>query len=204
MYANFIRLSSQRLVCFLVLLVVASFPAKAALIKRDSPLVEAPSHRAVEVGVVAAGDEVEYKQRKGLWVEVCAREVCGWLRITSVELKDKQGATKTNLADLKSGREGVGNAVSSTGVRGLDAEAIEVGRPDYTALAVLEGYRVSVADAEAFARQGLLGTRSMAMLISSADSAQVADARRDASPRLEKNVNKKKKSKRKEASDDDW
>jgi hypothetical protein len=204
MLLTWIKLSLQRLFCLLVLFLLASVSAHAALIKRDSPLLEAPSVRSAEVGSVVVGVDVEYKQRKGLWAEVCARDLCGWLRITAVELNDRQGATKTNLANLKSGREGVGNAVSSTGVRGLDAEAIELGRPDYGALAVLEGYRVSVADADAFAQQGLLATRSMVMLVSSADSARVTDARRGASPQLKRNVNKKKKNKRKEASDDDW
>lgn len=199
-----IRLSARCLSCLLVLFLFTSVSTHAALIKRDSPLLESPSHRSAVVGSVVVGVEVDYRQRKGLWAEVCARDLCGWLRITAVELNDRKGATKTNLASLKSGREGVGNTVSSTGVRGLDAEAIELGRPDYGALAVLEGYRVSVGDADAFARQGLLGTRSMVMLVSSADSAQVADSRRGGSSGIERNVSKKKNNKRKEASDDDW
>jgi len=204
MSLTWVRLRAPCLSCLLVLFVVTSVSTQAALIKRDSPLLKGPSHRSAEVGSVVVGVEVDYRQRKGLWAEVCARDLCGWLRITAVELSDRQGATKTNLASLKSGREGVGNTVSSTGVRGLDAEAIELGRPDYGALAVLEGYRVSMAEADAFARQGLLGTRSMLMLVSSADSSQVADPRRGASSPLERSVTKKQKNKRKEASDDDW
>lgn len=189
----------------LMILGALSAPASSALIKADSGLVDAPSARAAEIGSVVAGDEVTFKQRKGLWAEVCKETLCGWLRITKVELKNRAGATKTNLATLKSGRAGAGNAVSSTGVRGLDAESIDVGNPDYEALAMLEAYRVTTSEVDAFVRQGMLENRNLAMLDSPAEAAPGSRDSRSVAPRGGAVAKpKKQKDKRKEASDDDW
>ena len=188
----------------LVFPVLIAVTSQAAVVKRDSALVDAPSPRAIEIGSVSIGSEVEFKQRKGLWAEICTGDVCGWLRITAVDLKNQQGPTQTNLASLKSGREGVGNAVSSTGVRGLDAESIDVGNPDYEAFAALEGFRVSITDADAFARQGMLQPRSLAMLARPAKSSLDSRAEPRDAPAGDRTVLKKKKKKRKQASDDDW
>lgn len=185
--------------------ILIAVTTQAAVIKRDSALLDAPSPRASEIGSVSIGSEVDFKQRKGLWAEICAGNVCGWLRITAVDLKNQQGPTQTNLASLKSGREGVGNAVSSTGVRGLDAESIDVGNPDYEAFAALEGFRVSITDADAFAQQGMLERRSLAMLAEpAAESPLDSRAELRNAPAGDRAVVKKKKNKRKQASDDDW
>ena len=93
-----------------------------------------PTQRSVAVATVPKHGQIKIMSRKGLWSEVCHADACGWLRITAISRDSGAATTKTSLAALKTGREGAGNAVSSTGVRGLDAEAIKVDQPDHEAL----------------------------------------------------------------------
>ena len=122
--------------------------------------------------------------RKGLWSEVCHADACGWLRITAIS-RDSGAATTNNLVSCTENWEGrCGNAVSSTGVRGLDAEAIKVDQPDYEALAALKQWQVTPDQADKFADEGLLEDRSLAALAQPADdsSEPVQDSRMSRDP----------------------
>ena len=127
-----------RLALVTTLLMSAPLLANEATLRRDASLTEAPKPGATVVADLVAGDAVSVKQRKGLWAEACQAQLCGWIRVTSLAMARSGSTTSSSLAGLKSGREGAGNAVSSTGVRGLDATSIELSKPDYTALAALE------------------------------------------------------------------
>jgi len=109
------------------------------------------------------------------------------------------------LAALKTGREGAGNAVSSTRVRGLDAEAIKVDQPDHEALAALKQWQVTPDQADKFADEGLLEDRSLAALAQPADDSSqgVQDSRMSRDPE-QSSTSRPRKTKRMQASDDDW
>jgi hypothetical protein len=199
--------SRWRLGLALVTTLLMSDPllANEASLRRNSSLTESPNPGAAVVADLVAGDAVSVKQREGLWAEVCQAQRCGWIRVTSLAMARSGITTSSSLAGLKSGREGAGNAVSSTGVRGLDATSIELSKPDHAALTVLESWQVPQAGARDFAAEINLEHRSLALLA----APQVAEmpvepapqASRVTSPTLQK---KSKPNSGQDAYDDDW
>lgn len=182
------------------------FSALADTTRDSTMLMSAPSARSEGLVSIPKGAEISLQARKGLWAEVCYQEVCGWLRVTSISRDAaNNSSSSTSLAALKSGREGAGNAVSSTGVRGLDAESIAVDQPDYEALAELKAQRVSGEESAEFAAELLLQTRTFALLSAPAPQVERGGAaitdREDPAP-LEEDTSGSKKKRR--ASDDDW
>jgi len=115
------------------------------------------------------------------------------------------GSTSSSLSGLKSGREGVGNAVSASGVRGLDAEMIKLSDPDFQALEEFKKSAVVSLDAMHFATDRSLSGRKIAYLsdpIRAQNSSKSLDASKTAAA---KTVKKPNSSKNKQVvSDDDW
>ena len=177
----------------------------AASVRTEVTLLAEPTQRSVAVATVPKHGQIKIMSRKGLWSEVCYADACGWLRITAISRDSGAATTKTSLAALKTGREGAGNAVSSTGVRGLDAEAIKVDQPDHQALAALKQWQVTPDQADKFADEGLLEDRSLAALAQPADASSqgVQDSRMSREPE-QPSTSRPRKTKRMQASDDDW
>jgi hypothetical protein len=196
----------SRLIIWALLLCTLASGALADSTREDVMLMSAPSARSEGVASVPKGAEISIQARKGLWAEGCYQEVCGWLRVTSISRDGaNKSASTTSLAALKSGREGAGNAVSSTGVRGLDAESIAVDQPDYAALAELKTRRVTGTESADFAADLSLETRTFALLSAPVpqverDGAAVS-GQEDPAPLQEDTRGSKKK---RRASDDDW
>ena len=115
-----------------------SFPHDASLRKVCS-LLESPQKSSTIISSIAAKKEVEVIRRQGLWVEIKVDDLSGWVKLT--ELRFNQSPSyRTSLTELKTGREGAGNTVVATGVRGLEAEAIQVAVPDYVAFLEFEKF----------------------------------------------------------------
>jgi len=196
----------SRVIVWALLLCTLASGALADATREDVMLMSAPSARSEGVASVPKGAEISIQARKGLWAEVCYQEVCGWLRVTAVSRDAANNSSSTtSLAALKSGREGAGNAVSSTGVRGLDAESIAVDQPDYAALAELKTRRVTGTESAEFAADLSLETRTFALLSAPVpqierDGAAVS-GQEDPAPLQEDTRGSKKK---RRASDDDW
>jgi len=193
------------LVLLAVLLISDPLLANEATLRRDASLTESPNPVAAVLANLAAGEVVFVKQRKGLWAEACLAQVCGWIRVTSLAMARSGGTTSSSLAGLKSGREGAGNAVSSSGVRGLDATSIELSRPDYAALTALEANQVPPAGARAFAAELNLEQRSLALLAAPQISGMPVEPAPQASMTTSPTVQKKSKpNPETDAYDDDW
>jgi hypothetical protein len=179
--------------------------ASDATLRRDASLNSSPQPGASVIADLTAGASVSVKQRKGLWAEACTDQLCGWIRVTTLAMARAGSSTSSSLAGLKSGREGAGNAVSSSGVRGLDATSIELSEPDYAALAALESAQVSVNGATGFAAERNLEDRSLALLmapmVADISAEPSSQSSRAASPSVKK---KSKPNPEKDASDDDW
>ena len=187
------------------LLLSAPSIASDATLRRDASLSSSPEPDASVVADLAAGALVSVKQRKGLWAEACTDQLCGWIRVTTLAMARAGSNTSSSLAGLKSGREGAGNAVSSSGVRGLDATSIELSKPDYNALAALESEQVPVSGAVSFAADQNLKQRSLALLSAPVVSDTSADSPPQSSRAPVKKVQKKPKpNPEKDAYDDDW
>ena len=177
----------------------------AATVRADVTLLTEPTQRSVALATVPKDEQIQIMSRKGLWSEVCYEDACGWLRITAISRGSGTATTTTSLAALKTGREGAGNAVSSTGVRGLDAEAIDVDQPDYEALIALKQWQVTSDQADKFAEEGLLEGRSLAALARPAnDSSEPEPESRMSGDSERSDTPSVRKTRRVEASDDDW
>lgn len=193
------------LVWLIALALLSGMRVYAATVRTDVTLLNQPTQRSVAVATVPKGGQIEIMSRNGLWSEVCYEDACGWLRITVISRGSGTATTKTSLAALKTGREGSGNAVSSTGVRGLDAEAIKLDQPDYEALVALKRWQVTPDQAIKFAEEGFLEDRSLAALAQPVDdlSSLHQESRMFRDPDRS-NTSRQTKKKQLEASDDDW
>ena len=90
-------------------------------------------------------------------------------------------------------------------MRGLDAEAIDVDQPDYEALIALKQWQVTSDQADKFAEEGLLEGRSLAALARPAnDSSEPEPESRMSRGSERSDTPRVRKTKRVEASDDDW
>jgi len=188
-----------------ILLISLPLNANQATLRRDASLNDLPKSDAAVVADLAAGASVSVKQRKGLWAEACADQLCGWIRVTSLAMARTGSSTSSSLAGLKSGREGAGNAVSSSGVRGLDATSIELSKPDYAALAVLESAQVPTNGSRSFAAEQNLEQRSLALLAAPAVPDVPAELPPQPSRVPSQKVETKSKPKaEKDSYDDDW
>ena len=191
------------LICALALL--SGLRVYAATVRTGVTLLTQPTQRSVAVATLAEGAQIEIMSRNGLWSEVCCADACGWLRITAISRDSGTATTKTSLAALQTGRDGAGNAVSSTGVRGLDAEAIKVDQPDYEALVALRQWQVTPGQAIRFAEEGFLEDRSLAALAQPVDESSSPHQESRMFPDPDRiSTSRPTKKKRVEASDDDW
>ena len=123
-------------ILYLVLLTLLIFKANAeeAVVRSQAVVLSAPKGGADKVGLLEAETRVETGVRRGLWVELI-KPSQGWVKLRSLKIGSAgTGSTSSSLSGLKSGREGVGNAVSASGVRGLDSEMIKLSDPDFQAL----------------------------------------------------------------------
>ncbi|MDB9866687.1 hypothetical protein OAI54_02545 [Pseudomonadales bacterium] len=186
-------------------LLIFTANAEEAVVRSQAVVFSAPKGGADKVVSLEAETRVETGVRRGLWVELI-KPSQGWVKLRSLKMGTTgTGSTSSSLSGLKSGREGVGNAVSASGVRGLDAEMIKLSDPDFQALEEFKKSAVVSLDAMYFATDRSLSGRKIAYLsdpIRAQNSSKSLDASKTAAA---KTVKKPNSSKNKQVvSDDDW
>ncbi|MDB4150564.1 hypothetical protein N9740_03620 [Pseudomonadales bacterium] len=186
-------------------LLIFTANAEEAVVRSQAVVFSAPKGGADKVMSLEAETRVETGVRRGLWVELI-KPSQGWVKLRSLKMGTTgTGSTSSSLSGLKSGREGVGNAVSASGVRGLDAEMIKLSDPDFQALEEFKKSAVVSLDAMHFATDRSLSGRKIAYLsdpIRAQNSSKSLDASKTAAA---KTVKKPNSSKNKQVvSDDDW
>lgn len=144
-----------------ILLAIAALAAGVAqaadpgTLSRAESLREKPFADAKVLAPLASGAKVDIVSRNGGWYQVKSGTKTGWVRMLSVR---RATATKTTsvagVAGVASGRTGTGAVVTTTGVRGLDSGELTAATFDEVQVAQAEKYRVTGADAAAFAKQG--------------------------------------------------
>ena len=189
----------------LLTLLIFTANAEEAVVRSQAVVFSAPKGGADKVVSLEAETRVETGVRRGLWVELI-KPSQGWVKLRSLKMGTTgTGSTSSSLSGLKSGREGVGNAVSASGVRGLDAEMIKLSDPDFQALEEFKKSAVVSLDAMYFATDRSLSGRKIAYLsdpIRAQNSSKSLDASKTAAA---KTVEKPNSSKNKQVvSDDDW
>ena len=153
----------------LVLLVLFVAPAVAVetgtAIKTDA-IKKEPFSDAKTIATLDVGDKVNIFNKDGGWLSVRSAKGNGWVRMLSI----RRGAAKKDkgLADslmgLASGRAGTGKVVATTGIRGLSEEELKASKFDAGELSLLDSYSTTRSDAQSFANQGQLKSRSLSYL----------------------------------------
>jgi len=127
-----------------------------------------PFTDAKSVGKIAKGDKLEILTRKSGWLQVKAAGKTGWVRLLSVRRGQGGQANVAqevgSVAGVATGRTGTGQVVSTTGVRGLDAEELKAAKFDAKQIAKAESLVVSAEEARAFAGQGGLAAQKVKSL----------------------------------------
>jgi hypothetical protein len=148
-----------------LLLVPALAAAEPASVLRATELKQEPATDSATLATLAANTAVEALERKAGWTRVKAAAGEGWVRLLALRFGAtagaKPGASGVNEL-LNVARTGTSGTQVTTGVRGLDAEAIAQARPNPAELARLEKFAADRGAAEAFAVQGKLAARPVA------------------------------------------
>ncbi len=123
-------------------------------LKADTLRAE-PFSDAKTLSTIAKGESVNILSKKGAWLQIKTKKNTGWVRLFSV----KRGTvTKSNqvkgVVDVASGRAGTGKVISTTGIRGLNAEELKAAQFNEDEIKKLEGYTQTSADAQVFANAG--------------------------------------------------
>ena len=184
-------------------LCVLTSEAREAVVRSQAEVFSAPKGSAEKITVLSRGDSVETGERRGLWVEV-VKPMAGWVKLRQLTMASA-GKTSSSLSGLQSGREGAGNAVSASGVRGLDSEMIKLSDPDPIAVEEFKTFMVVSVDAIRFAKSRSLDNRDIAYLPdpeSQRKKVNKGGAEKVAPDQAIKKHRASKKKKR--LSDDDW
>lgn len=124
-----------------------------------------PFKDARTVGRIAKGDRLEIVARQSGWLQVKAGARTGWVRLLSV--RRGQAAQPSvaqeigGVAGVATGRTGSGQVVSTTGVRGLDAEELKAAKFDEKQIARAESLAASADDGRRFAAQAGLAAQTV-------------------------------------------
>ena len=133
-------------------------------LKADTLRAE-PFSDAKTLSTIAKGESVSILSKKGAWLQVKTKKNTGWVRLFSV----KRGTTSANnqvkgVIDVASGRAGTGQVISTTGVRGLNAEELKAAKFNEVEITKLESYTLSADDGQKFATAGDLKAIKLAYL----------------------------------------
>ena len=143
----------QSLVLTGLLLPIASFAQSGTVLKADTLRAE-PFADAKKLSAIAKGDSVDILSKKGAWLQIKTSKNSGWVRLFSV----RQGASNSNqvkgVIDVANGRAGTGQVISTTGIRGLDAEDLKQAKFNEEEMKKFESNMVSVQNGQQFANAG--------------------------------------------------
>lgn len=133
-------------------------------LKADTLRAE-PFSDAKTLSTIAKGESLNILSKKGAWLQVKTKKNTGWVRLFSV----KRGATSANnqvkgVIDVASGRAGTGQVISTTGVRGLNAEELKAAKFNEDEINKLESFTLSTDDGQKFATAGDLKAIKFAYL----------------------------------------
>lgn len=149
---------------FLSLLVFVPLVAAAepASVIRETELKQAPATDSPTLAVLAAQAGVEALERKGGWARVKAQAGEGWVKMLSLRYGGPPKAGESGLAQLFNvARTGTSGAQVTTGVRGLEAEAIAAARANPAELKKLERFAASRDAASRYAAAARLEAKNV-------------------------------------------
>ncbi len=173
------------LLCAVCAQPLAGSTPDSATTVRATVLRDAPARTSSVVRELAAGVELDVFARERLWVKAApggaGEAEAGWLRFTEVRYHAPAApvAAKSDATTDTGGFAGFSRSVSgflrgfgsrsanspqatsTIGIRGLTVAELAAANPDPNALALVDRYVISKADAEQFAGVGGLTARSV-------------------------------------------
>jgi hypothetical protein len=143
----------QSLALASLLMPAVGFAQSGTALKADTLRAE-PFSDAKKLSTIAKGDSVEIVSKKGAWLQIKSKKNTGWVRLFSV----RQGASNSNqvkgVIDVANGRAGSGQVISTTGIRGLDAEDLKQAKFNEDEMKKLENNQLSAENGQQFASAG--------------------------------------------------
>jgi hypothetical protein len=141
--------------------------AELAYTVRPTDLKAKPFSDAATVAQLAQNSPLDVLERKASWMQVKAPGAVGWVKMLSVRFNQmgsaQGGSTNSDLGVLFNiAQTGSGGSVATTGVKGINEEALRNPRPNPAALQQMHGLDASTAEAQSFAKAGKLSRASMA------------------------------------------
>ena len=127
---------------------------------RETSLRRLPDPASPLVRMLPEASAVLVTERRGGWYLVRAGTDEGWVQLMHLTRTGASASSATGVVDeisaIATGRAGAGNIASTTGIRGLKAEDLQLASPNMAALTELDQHAVSSAKAaEAAAAWGL-------------------------------------------------
>lgn len=150
------------LLAALMLLPALALAAETGTALKDDTLRKEPYADSRSAGTLKRGDRVEILARKGAWLQIKARQSTGWVRLLSVKRGEAGEANEAaGVLGLATGRAGTGQVVSTTGVRGLNAEDLKSAKFNAEEVKQLEANTISAEQGRQFADAGGLQARKL-------------------------------------------
>lgn len=171
------------LLCAICAQPVAGSPPDNATTVRATVLRDAPARASGVIRELGADVELDVFARERLWIKAApsgaGEAAAGWLRFTEVRYRAPAApvAAKSSTTTDSGGFAGFSRSVSgflrgfggrtansqqttsTIGIRGLTVADLAAAHPDQNALALVDRYSISKADAEQFAGVGGLSAR---------------------------------------------
>lgn len=150
----------------LMIFAQTAFAVESGTVLKGDVIRKEPYSDSMIVTMLNTGEKVSILKKDGGWLNVKSTKGSGWVRMLSIRKGDAaQGSNIVNrLKGLSSGRAGTGKVVATTGIRGLDEEELKTAKFDEVELKLLESFTTSKNEAQNFASQGKLKSRSVEYL----------------------------------------
>lgn len=131
--------------------------AEPATLIRPAELKKEPATDAPTVLELKENANVDALERRGGWTRVRAGEAEGWVKMLALRYGAPGRQGESGLSQLFNvARTGSSGTQVTTGVRGLEAEAIANAQPNPAELQKMQGYAATPDAAAAFASQAKL------------------------------------------------
>ena len=147
------RLSLALVTALLSLGLVAADAATTATVSK--PKVEVhrgPDFKTPAVATLAKDASVTIAGQQGLWFKVLTADgKTGYLRVNDVRMAYAKAETGSTGKTLFTGKAGKGRVSETASVRGIDESDLKAASFNADQLALMESYRASAEDAEAYA-----------------------------------------------------
>lgn len=153
-------------IALLVLSAVIVHPAiavEAGIALKADAIKKEPYSDAQTIATLDVGDKVSIIKKDGGWLNIKSAKGSGWIRMLSIrrgEARQGKGVAE-GFMGLASGRAGTGKVVATTGIRGLNEEELKSAKYDAGELKLNESFVTTRAEAQNFANQGQLKSRSL-------------------------------------------